>query len=372
LQAFGLKAQRRAKSKSIKVTLATHRPDLTGEADLVEELARLLGYEHVPTILPPLRTAGSESNDQLGWERKIRCLLSGAGLVEVINLPFTTDKLNRLFPGLWPEASAAVAVLNPLAKENAEMRLSLLPGLIRNLQTNLAHKAESFQAFHLGKAFRSGAEGIGEERHYLAAVLYGARSRHGLRQQEAAELGFLDCKGLVENIFGLFHIDMPIDWTPMPRQFLHPGKSAGFGVAGQRLGYLGEIHPDVSEELGVPAFLLFELDFEALLKYAPRQITAHILPRFPSVERDFAVVVERDFPSQRIVSWINNLGEALIEQAKVFDQYLGAPIPEGKKSLAYKILYRAEDRTLTDAEINTLHQNLVEKVGEVFGAERRS
>ena len=133
-----------------------------------------------------------------------------------------------------------------------------------------------------------------------------------------------------------------------------------------------KIHADVCDNSEVPSFLLFELDFEQLLKYAPRQITAHILPRFPSVERDFAVVVERDFPSQRIVSWIKNLGEALIEQAKVFDQYLGAPIPEGKKSLAYKILYRAEDRTLTDAEINTLHQSLVERVGEVFGAERRS
>jgi phenylalanyl-tRNA synthetase beta chain len=109
-----------------------------------------------------------------------------------------------------------------------------------------------------------------------------------------------------------------------------------------------------------------------LLEYAPRQIKARSLPRFPSVERDFAVVVDREFPSQQIVTWINNLGEALIEQIQVFDQYLGTSIPEGKKSLAYKISYRADDRTLTDSEINTLHQKLVEQIGELFGAQLRT
>jgi phenylalanyl-tRNA synthetase beta chain len=118
--------------------------------------------------------------------------------------------------------------------------------------------------------------------------------------------------------------------------------------------------------------LLFELDFEKLLQYAPRRITTRALPRFPAVERDVAIVVDRDFASQQIVSWIQNLGEALIEHVEVFDQYVGAPVPETKKSLAYKISYRAEDRTLTDTEINELHQSLVDRLGKTFGAERRS
>jgi phenylalanyl-tRNA synthetase beta chain len=117
--------------------------------------------------------------------------------------------------------------------------------------------------------------------------------------------------------------------------------------------------------------LVFELDLEKSLEYAPRKITTRSLPRFPSVGRDLALVVERDFPSQRIVDWINNLREALIEHVEVFDEYRGAPVPQGKKSLAYKISYRAADRTLTDAEINALHQNLVTEIGKVFGAELR-
>jgi phenylalanyl-tRNA synthetase beta chain len=153
---------------------------------------------------------------------------------------------------------------------------------------------------------------------------------------------------------------------------LHPGRSALVALNEQPLGYLGELQPDACEQLEVPSCCIFELDFEKLLEYAPRRITTHALPRFPAVERDVAIVVERDFAAQQVIDWIKNLGEGLIEHVDVFDQYLGAPIPEGKKSLAYKVSYRAEDRTLTDSEINGLHQRLVEGLGQTFGAERRS
>jgi phenylalanyl-tRNA synthetase beta chain len=135
---------------------------------------------------------------------------------------------------------------------------------------------------------------------------------------------------------------------------------------------VGQLHPDLCDQLEVPPVLLFELDFEKLLEYAPRQITVHALPRFPAVERDVAIVVDRDFAAQQIVDYFNNLGNALIEHVEVFDEYSGAPIPEGKKSLAFKVSYRAEDRTLTDSEINELHQASVLGVRATFGAERRS
>jgi phenylalanyl-tRNA synthetase beta chain len=135
---------------------------------------------------------------------------------------------------------------------------------------------------------------------------------------------------------------------------------------------VGQLHPDACERLEVPPSSVFELDFEKLLEYAPRRITSHAVPRFPAVERDMAIVVDRDFASQQVIIWIKNLGEALIENVEVFDQYLGAPIPEGKKSLAYKVSYRAGDRTLTDQEVNSLHRNLVEGIGKTFGAEMRS
>ena len=372
LRSLGLKTQRQPSSGRIKVVVPPRRRDLTREADLIEELARLHGYQRTPSTLPLLRSSGGRNDHRLAWERKTRAFLSGEGLVEVVNLPFTTEKLNREFAGVWEGETSPVAVLNPLAKESAEMRLSLIPGLIENLRTNLAQKAESFSAYHLSKVFRLGRDGTTEERQCLGGILYGPRASRGLRTGAAVPLGFLNCKGLVEGILDLQRIGDTVAWSRETSTFLHPGRAAALVYGDKKLGMLGQIHPDVSDALGLPVFLLFELDFEGLLQYAPRRITARSLPRFPSVERDFAIVVEREFPSEQIIGWIKNRGEALIEYVEVFDQYLGSPIPEGKKSLAYKISYRAADRTLTDSEVNTRHQNLVDQLANFFGAQVRS
>jgi phenylalanyl-tRNA synthetase beta chain len=293
-------------------------------------------------------------------------------LVEVINLPFTSAELNQSFSGLWENrAPPAVAVLNPLTKESADMRLSLVPGLLDDLRLNLAQRAESFHAYHLGKTFHQGPSGEPAERYCLAGILYGTRPRHGLRQAQEAGPGFLECKGLIEGVLDLFHV-IALDWRAESVHGLHPGQTARLACGESRLGYLGQLHPDLSEALELPPCFVFELDFDKLLEYAPRQVTARNLPRFPNIERDLAVVVDGAFPSRQIVSWISDLGEPLIQNVEVFDQYLGPPIPEGKKSLAYKISYRAEDRTLTDAEVQSLHQRIVERIGQVFGAQLRT
>jgi phenylalanyl-tRNA synthetase beta chain len=158
---------------------------------------------------------------------------------------------------------------------------------------------------------------------------------------------------------------------PVP-SFLHPGKAASLKLGQASAGFLGEAHPHLCEELRLPPFYIFELDFERAVQYAPRRLTVRPIPRFPSVERDLAVVVDETFSAQKIISWIRSLRQSLIADAQVFDEYRGSPVPEGKKSLAYTISYRAEDRTLTDAEVNELHQELVSQIGRVFGAQLRA
>jgi len=371
LRALGLKIERQKKSRSLRVEVPAARPDLTREADLIEELARLRGYDNLPTTLPLVKIAG-KIDSRLMWERRLRSLLSGEGMTEVINLPFTSERSNRTFTGLWSPTTAAVSVLNPLAKENTEMRFSLIPGLIDNLRLNLAQKTKSFHAYHLGKVFCSTASAETGERTAVGGVWCGPRARHGLRSREEGQIGFLECKGLVEAVLGLFRLEESASWSRSELEFLHPGKSANLRLGDSTLGYLGELHPNLADQLEVPPVLLFELDLEKLLEYAPRRIVTESLPRFPAVERDVAIVVDREFASQQIISWIAALGEPWIERVEVFDQYLGAPIPDGKKSLAYRVSYRAEDKTLTDLEVNELHQKLVGRLGETFGAERRS
>lgn len=372
LSDLGMKTRDRARRRSLAIVPPTSRPDITREADVVEELARLHGYDQIPTTLPLVRGSGGKSDPQLGWERKMRHLLAGEGLSEVINLPFTTSMLNGTFPGLCPSGSVAVPVMNPLTKESAEMRLSVVPGLIENLRFNLAHRAGSFYAYHMGKVYYRTPEGEIEERQCVGGVLHGPRPRHGLRVHEESRVGFAECKGLVEAVLELFHMGQEAEWIRGDAGHLHPGKSADLRYREASIGYLGEVHPNISQQLELPPFFLFELDLEKLLEYAPRLITVSALPRFPAVERDVALLVDRDFAAQQVIRWIKDLGEALIEHVEVFDQYSGAPVPDGKKSLAYKISYRAGDRTLTDTEINDLHQRLVERLGMTFGAERRS
>ncbi len=368
LSALGCKVQAGGKA-ALKVTPPSYRGDLAREIDLIEELARLHGYGKIPSTLPEARLGG-KPDTRLGWERAIRSYLTGEGFTETVNLPFAAAEMNRRFFGL-NGGQTPVPVLNPLAQESAEMRTSLIPGLIEGLKINLAQRVKGFSAFVLGKVFFLGADGNPAERQHLAALLYGRRERRGLRVEDAP-FTFLDAKGSIEGILERIGADRVWTWTRSEApSFLHPGRAARLESDGASVGYVGEIHPDLTEELSLARCLIFELDFEKLLQYLSPNLTVRSLPRFPSVERDLAIVVDENFPARQIMNWIKDQRHSLIEAVEVFDQYRGAPIAEGKKSLAYTISYRAEDRTLTDAEVQTLHQELVSRIGEVFGAQLR-
>ena len=373
LKSLGMKIQSRTKA-GLRVMPPSFRRDLTREIDLIEELARLHSYDRIPSTLPLVQPGGGKVDARLRWERKIRSFMVGEGLSEMVNLPFASSDMNRRFCGIWQGQRSPVAILNPLVQGDAEMRLSLIPGLAGNLGAHIAQKARGFRAFDLGKVFSLDPKGVPEERECLAGIIFGRRERKGLRVMEEPPLTLLDVKGLVEGILELAGVEQSTVWTiPDVPSCLHPGKAASLQfVDGSRMGYVGELHPDLCEELGLPSSLIFELDIEGLVQYAAPQLTVRSLPRFPSVERDLSIVLEDGFPAQQIVSWIKEqFNHSLIEDVHVFDQYKGAPVPEGKKSLAYTISYRAKDRTLTDGEVNSLHRDLISRIGEVFGAQLR-
>lgn len=251
------------------------------------------------------------------------------------------------------------------------MRLSLIPGLLENLRLQIDQRATSFSAFELGKVFHLNPEGANEEKSVLAGLLFGSRGQWGLRTREFP-FSFLYVKGLLEGVLEATGTEDGAAWTSedIP-PFLHPGKAATLKQNGRKMSYLGEIHPALSAKLGLPSFLIFELDFESLVQYARLDLTVRALPRFPSVERDLAIVVDEKFPAQQVINWIKGFGNILIEDVRIFDQYRGSPILAGKKSLGYTVSYRAKDRTLTDEEVNTIHQDLIPKMCQVFGATLR-
>ncbi|HWP57267.1 MAG TPA: phenylalanine--tRNA ligase subunit beta [Candidatus Acidoferrales bacterium] len=369
LRALGLKIVGRSKG-ALKLIAPSYRNDLTREADLIEEVIRLAGYGEIPAELPLARHQAKRDR-RLEWERQVRSLLLGKGLTQAVNLVFTSATMNRKFPGLWRGTPAPVAVLNPLSQEHAELRLSLLAPLAANLRAHVDQRAAGVSLFEIGKSFSRRCDEKPEERLCLSGLCYGEKLIRGLRRAEPP-WSFLDVKGVVEEILELLRLEQEITWSEdQIDSFLHPGKAASLVRGGRKLGLVGEIHPEMAEDLQLPRFFVFELDFEAMLEYARRDFTVHSLPRFPAVERDVALVVKDTFRADQIVQWVRANRQPLIEDVRVFDEYRGAQVGEGMKSLAYKISYRADNRTLTDAEVNEVHQRLVQSLIENFAVRVR-
>ena len=183
---------------------------------------------------------------------------------------------------------------------------------------------------------------------------------------------FYDAKGVVEALLDELRVGR-VEWTSrdLP-SFLHPGKAAVVRAQGALLGYVGGLHPQIAKVLDLePPPWTFELDIEKLESYAPRRITFQPLPKYPAVVRDLAIVADEGFEAESVLDTIASCSDLPVESARLFDLYRGKPLPSGKKSLAYSIAYRAPDRTLTDDEVNRLHQSLIERVTRELGVELR-
>lgn len=339
---------------AMPATPPSYRHDLAREIDLIEEIARVLGYQRFPPTMPSGALEGGALPARLQRERELKRVLVASGFFEAITLAFASARANALFPGL-DASGTAVAVANPLNRDEPELRRSLIPGLLVAWHTNRDHGARGLAAFTVGRVFWRTNEP--QEAWRLAGVLIGEVPRHGLGQGRTAT--FADAKGIVEHLLESMSLLERVEWQRGNATPFHPGMSAGLRCAGLPVGVVGALHPDAAFELELDsAAWVFELDIEKLLPYCPQQRVFTGLPRFPAVVRDVAVIVDEDFASDRVVQLVRQWRPGLVEDVALFDAYVGAPIPAGKKSLAYSIAYRAPDRTLTDDEVNALQAEL--------------
>lgn len=356
---------------ALKVVPPAHRFDLQQEVDLVEEVARLTGYEEiVPTVPAIVPEAGSAP--EVDDERTVRAALRAVGLHEMVTLSMVATGENETFPGL-EGLGETVAVANPLSTDAAEMRRSLLPGLLRALVDNERQGEALVTSFSLGRAY---GRGVGteayRERAMLGIVMGGTWPAAQIGEVER-RCTFGDVKGAVEGVLEALRIT-GARWEPVGEEvpFLHPGKAARVVVDQEPVGVVGALHPDLISGRGIASEpWVAELDLQKVAQYCPRRVIFQPLPRFPAVQRDVAVVVDVGFQAQRLLDSIAEVAQPLVEEVRVFDQYTGDPIPDGKKSLAYAVSYRASDRTLTDEEVNAVHQQLVEHLVQRLPVEVR-
>jgi phenylalanyl-tRNA synthetase beta chain len=358
---------------SLRVTTPPHRLDIqAGSADLIEELARIHGYDRLPATLLADQLPEQHFNRSLELEEKARGILVNAGLQEVITYALTEP--SREAP-LGQAEGEYVRILNPITSERVVMRHTVLAGMLEVAAANLRHTIH-VRLFEIGSVYLpQPGEKLPQEPRRLALVLTGQRQVEFWGEAAAtpgAALDFFDLKGVVETLAADLHL-AEVSYRPAAMSYLHPGKAADWLLEGRAVGSFGVLHPKVAEkyQLGERTILVGEFDLEAILKAVPARYKYQPVPRFPAALRDIAIIVDESVPAERVVAEIRLAGGALMRDVRLFDVYRGESIAAGKKSLAYALSYQAEDRTLVDKEVDKLHKKIEDRVKHVLKAQIR-
>jgi phenylalanyl-tRNA synthetase beta chain len=365
----------RGQAPALEVRPPSFRPDLTGEEDLVEEIARIHGYDRVPLTLPRGETIPAEVAPTLRADTRVRETLARCGLTEVLTLALVSPQ-TAAQGGVAP-----VTVQNPLAADQAALRTALIPGLVEVLASNAARRQDDVQVFELGHVFAAaGQRSRPLERRSVGIAAMG-RWRTGWNiPPEQALVDFYHLKGIVETLLQalgltgwrfLPHVDEDARLHP-EQEWWQPGRVSDLAFAGRTVGRLGELHPEQQAARRLPHRpYLAELDLEALLPSAVLVPAFAELPRHPAVDRDIAVALPAARPAAAVEAVIREAAGPLLEAVALFDAYTGPPVPPGYRSLAYHLRLRAPDRTLTAEEAEEVVHRIRIALQEQGGAQLR-
>lgn len=357
----------RFKEDLLEVEVPTYRGDIQREIDLIEEVARVYGYIKVPSRMPHGETqvGGLDELQKLEW--KVRDVLVGEGLNEVITYSF-------IDPGLFDSLSLpqghplrdAISLLNPLKENQSVMRPFMLPGLLSALLTNYRKGLRDIYLFEVGKVFSSERtfEGLPLEIRKLGIIMLGGEEKELFTGCKIPR-DIFNIKGALENLFDEFKVCAQFRELEEDLPFLSQSKSASIFVAGERIGWIGEVASKIclSFDISEPVYTA-ELNLDKLFALVPKEIRYRELPKFPSIRRDVSLLVPLDRKAGEIESIIKETGGELIEEVRLFDFYQGPQVPTGYRSLAFSIIYRAKDRTLKDAEVDEIHSAIRRRLEE--------
>lgn len=359
-------------STSFLVTVPSHRQDVNIPADLAEEIGRIYGYDRLtPTLLedelPPQRR-----NLALEGEEKVRDVLVGVGLDEVITYSMidVRDEMRLLAAGAAPEPH--VTVLNPLTADRAHLRRTLLTGLVNTARANLRF-TDRIAIFEVGRVFHPRlGETLPAEPRRVAALLTGPRETGTWLAHDASPLGFFDLKGVIETLTARLRLS-DVRWERAEHPALHPGRTARLLVGSVEVGLLGELHPLTRAAFDLPEqpVVVMELDLDALLAGWGTSHDMADISTQPAVYEDVAVIVDEAVAAAQVEALIRQSGGKLLVDARLFDLYRGGQVPAGKKSLAYALTFQAPDRTLTDEDTKKLRAKIVARLERELAATLR-
>ena len=352
----------RVESGRMMVTPPSWRFDLAIEEDFVEEVARIHGYDHVPSKPPSATVPMLPLREGRRGRFDLRHLLAAAGYQEVVNYSFVAPEWESDFAA----NATPVRLANPIATHMSVMRTSLLGGLVLTLRANLNRSEPRVRIFEIGRCFEGDAADLAVQPERIAGLAYGSRSPEQWAQASVL-LDFYDAKGAVEALAA----PRRFDFAPANHPACHPGRCASVSWQGREIGVVGELHPRLQQKYELPsAPVVFELLAGPLLDGDFPRFQG--LSRMPVVRRDLAIVVDESVPAGALLETVRRGVPAFVREVEVFDQYRGKGVDAGKKSLALRIVMQDTDRTLTDSEVEAVMSSIREQLNERYQAKPRT
>lgn len=347
------------------ISVPTRRQDIQIEEDVVEEIARLYGYDEIPATLPVTEAAPGGLTPYQEKRRIVRKVLEGAGLLQATTYSLTSEKSATQFALTETETTK---LLMPMSEERSTLRQSLLPHLLESVSYNTARRMDSVALYETGAVFLKTDDELLNEEEHLAIAMTGLWLDHSW-QGEKKEVDFFVLKGIVEGLAKRLGVELAFERGQMDG--LHPGRTAFIMLNGNRIGVIGQLHPTEQKARDLKNTVVMELNLSALLEVQLDALVYTPVPRYPSISRDVALVLSKIVEAGTIEAVIRNAGGKLLKDVRVFDLYEGDKMEEGKKSVAFSLTYFDPEKTLTDEEVTNAHEKVLSALTEV-GAELRS
>lgn len=359
----------RSSADSLLLSVPTFRVDIQREIDVVEEVARLLGYDNIPSVFAEVPMMTRRPNVITVMEKRLRDIFVSYGFLEAINYSFESPGLLRMFG-----FEESMRVLNPISRDLSEMRTSLVPSLVNNVKLNLSRQNQDVRLFESARVFYPKRKNqLPNEEKKFAAVATGKRVPEVWDREK---FDFFDIKSVLERSLEVLSVDSKVEFETVSSDngFLRPGKSSTVTLRGDAMGFVGELHPYLLEKMEIDeSVYVLELDLSLLSDaYTSFERKFSPLPKFPSLRRDMALVVDAEVPVREILSVVRRENSSIIENAWVFDVYKADSFGEGKKSVALSLLLRNRERTLTDEDAGKVQRDVLERLRKTLGAELRS
>ncbi|WP_027417755.1 phenylalanine--tRNA ligase subunit beta [Aneurinibacillus terranovensis] len=357
---------------NIHVTVPTRRQDIEREEDLFEEVARLYGYDHIPTTMPfGDNTLGMLTRSQM-LRRTIRQTLTSVGLDEVITYSLTTPGNLNDFMNIYGETHS-ISLAMPMSEERSVLRTNMLPHLLETAAYNINRKQRDIAIFELGNVFMAEEETLTKlprEKLTLGGLLCGHRvAEHWT--EKTAPVDFYLVKGMLDALFDRLGI-AGVEYHPVKNLAgMHPGRTAQILLQGKPAGYIGQVHPIMQQKYEVEESYVFQLSVESLLELATIHPGMVSLPRYPAISRDIAVLVDREVTAGKLQETVEQSAGHLLESVRIFDVYVDDRLGVNKKSVALACTYRDPEKTLTDEEVQEVHERVVGALAAQCGAELR-